>query len=301
MYQYIFDETTTNKANESTKKSKDIFEQFYEVDNKYNTITNQTGDLNLEKINYTKPTNEEIEKNAKNSLESYKNSSISNINSNFDEKKQNIDQSIQELKNKNNAETQSIALAFETAKDETKDDAIRRGLARSSIVVNKLAGLNQQMLETLNQKTKEIGEKIDSFNAQKAALEEQKQSALNSFDIEYAVKLQDKINSISDDIAKKEKEITEYNNKIEKEMAQWKKEQEDSAYKKTTEIAELMGKYGLTVFDVLKQNEKYEIAKAHFNLMDKDEAITEFTNNPNYINQLGQSLYNKLLNEMQNR
>ena len=171
MYQYIFDETTTNKANESTKKSKDIFEQFYEVDNKYNTLTNKTGELVLEKIDYTKPTQEEIEKNAKNSLENYKNASISNINSNFDEKSSNIDESIEEAKKKAESEKQGIVSAYSSAKESAKDDAIKRGLARSSIIVNTLSGYDTAMINTLNEKAKELSQKIDSFNAQKSALE----------------------------------------------------------------------------------------------------------------------------------
>ena len=75
MYQYTFDEDTTNKIKEQTGKSKSILEQFSEVDNKYSSLNNLgKSELNLEKLNYSKPSEEQIKSKAENSLSNYKNS-----------------------------------------------------------------------------------------------------------------------------------------------------------------------------------------------------------------------------------
>lgn len=298
MYQYIFDQDTTSKVKDSTSNSKTIFEKFGEVDNKYNNLTSRGQDLTLEKMKYTKPSEQDVETDAKNSLESYKNSSINSINQNFEEKNKNIDESIEEAKQSSQKEKNDIVLAYNSAKSEAKDDAIKRGLARSSIIVNTLASYDKEMLNSLNAEANNLNQALTKYQNEKNLLEEQKQSALSAFDIEYAVKLQDKINQINDSIYEKEKEVIEYNNKIAETEAKWKQNQEDAVYDKTVEIADLMAKHGISVFDVLKQNEKYELAKTHLSSMNKEDALLEFTNNSNYISHLGKSLYNKLLNEL---
>ena len=301
MYQYTFDNNTTNSVADSTKKSKTIFEEFGEVDNKYNSLTNSSQNLNLEKMEYVRPTSKDVQEKAENSLEAYKNTSINYINQNFDEKNKNIDKSIEKAKQSGEKEKNEIVSAFSVAKQKAKDDAVKRGLARSSIIVNTLANYDQNMLGSLNSQMQELNQTISNFENEKSLLEEQKQSALSSFNIEYAVKLQDKINEINNNILEKEQEVIEYNNKIEETKAKWEKSQADSIYDKTMDIAKLMAEHGISVFEVLKQNEKYELAKKHLSQMDKDVAIAELTNNSNYKSHIGQVLYNKLLQELQSK
>ena len=73
MYQYIFDETTTKDIKNNTANSKNILEQFADVDNKYTFGNPVDIGLNLQKDNYVAPSQEEVKNKAKNSLESYKN------------------------------------------------------------------------------------------------------------------------------------------------------------------------------------------------------------------------------------
>ena len=94
MYQYIFDETTTKDIKNNTANSKNILEQFADVDNKYTFGNPVDIGLNLQKDNYVAPSQEEVKNKAKNSLESYKNEKIGQINDNFDEKSQKIDANI---------------------------------------------------------------------------------------------------------------------------------------------------------------------------------------------------------------
>lgn len=83
MYQYIFDEKSTEKINDSTKKAKSILEQFEEVDDKYTFGDKMDIGLNLTRKEYIAPTKAEVEEKAKNSLEAYKNQNINSINDTF--------------------------------------------------------------------------------------------------------------------------------------------------------------------------------------------------------------------------
>lgn len=301
MYQYTFDEDTTKEIEEKNKKSKTIMQQFEDVDNKYNTLTSSDGNLNLERLEYSKPSDDEIKNKAESSLFDYKNSKISSINDNFETKTENIDQSIEKIKKSEEKDKEEIYQTYQGLKQDAKDDAVKRGLARSSIIVNTLSNYDNGMVNTLLEKSNEVSAKIANYENERNLLEEQKKNALSSFDIEYAVKLQEKIDEINSDILAREEEVTKYNNEISELEAKWKKEQEDDNFDKTTELAKLMGEYGTAVFDVLKQNEKYAIAREHLNSMTKDEALIEFKNNSAYYTNLGKYNYNKLLDELNAR
>ena len=301
MYQYTFDEDTTKEIEEKNKKSKTIMQQFEDVDNKYNTLTSSDSNLDLERLEYSKPSDSDIKNKAESSLMDYKNSKISSINDNFDAKTENIDQSIEKIKKSEEKDKEEIYQTYQGLKQDAKDDAVKRGLARSSIIVNTLSNYDNGMVNKLLEKSNEISAKISSYENERNLLEEQKQNALSSFDIEYAVKLQEKIDEINSDILAREEEVTKYNNEISELEAKWKKEQEDDNFDKTTELAKLMGEYGTAVFDVLKQNEKYAIARQYLNSMAKDEALIEFKNNSAYYTNLGKYNYNKLLDELNAR
>lgn len=295
MYQYIFDEDTTNKIQKNTSNSKNIFDRFTEIDNKYANIgANNNTSLNLQKKSYEKPSQEQVELDATNSLTDYKNSSINSINETFDDKDEKLNENIEKAKESSQNTEKTIKTNYENAKQNAKDDAVARGLARSSIIVNTLNNLDNNMLNALNENLTSLNNAISNYEIQKQNLELEKQNALNSFNIEYAVKLQDKINEINTSILKKEEEVLEYNNKIEQQQAEWDKKTAQDNLDYNKDLLELYSKYGENVFDIVKQMEKYKVAESFFNNMSKEDALLELENNSNYINQLGRSLYNKL-------
>lgn len=301
MYQYIFDEDTTKKIKDKTEKSNNIFEQFSEVDNKYSTLTNANNSLELEQMEFTKPTVDEVKTKAENSLQDYKMSNINSINETFDTKVNQINKDVEQVKQNSKRETDELKNSYNMAKENASNDAIKRGLARSSIIVNTLANYDNSLINKLEAQANELTGKLQEFESEKNLLEQQKQNALNSFDISYAVKLQEKINGINENIKAEEDAVIKYNNEIAELKAKWEKEQENNNFDKTTELAKLVGEYGSTVFDVLKQNEKYALAQDHFKNLSKEDALSELQNNSAYVTNLGKINYNKLLEELKAR
>ena len=149
------------------------------------------------------------------------------------------------------------------------------------------------MLDNFVKINEELTKNINSLNSQKSLLEEQKQNALNSFDIAYAIKLSEKIDSINSSLDKKEQEIQKYNNEIAEKEAEYKRKKQQEAI----DYAEFISEYGIGSIEIMKSGEKYEIAKQYFADMDKDQALKELTTNPIYKSQLG-TYYNKLLTSL---
>ena len=73
MYKYSFSSEDTDKITEKTKNYSDLLSNFKKVDEKYNFSGDE---LNLERKTFKGKTDEEIEKQAKDSLQEYKETGI---------------------------------------------------------------------------------------------------------------------------------------------------------------------------------------------------------------------------------
>lgn len=301
MYQYIFDEKSTEKINDSTKKAKSILEQFEEVDDKYTFGDKMDIGLNLTRKEYIAPTKAEVEEKAKNSLEAYKNQNINSINDTFSKKNEQIDESIQKVKDNTISAKAELKDVYSQVKENASNDAIKRGLARSSIIVNKLANYDNKMLNELSVLSSKTNDELAKLDTQKSTLELEKARALNDFNIEYAVKLQNEIDSINSEIAKAEESALKYNNEIAELEAKWAKEQNQENYDRQADLLDLVSKYGSYAINVAKENEKYSIARKHFASMDKQSALNELKNNSEYLKNIGTANYKKLLEEIEGR
>lgn len=301
MYQYTFDKETADKIINSTSNSGNLFKKFDEIDQKYNTISNSSAELKLEKMPIKSYTEDEIKTKAENNLFDYKTAGQNSINSGYDSKIKAVEDNVETVKKNAKESKAKVENSYAMVKENAENDAIKRGLARSSIIVNKLADYDQNMLSELEQQRTSTLEKIDSLKEQKSLLEQQKQNALGAFDITYAVKLQNEIESINDDIYKQNQTAQKYNNDIAEIMAKWERDAEDDFYKKSTELAKLADEYGSNLFDVLKQNEKYQLASEYFATLSKEDALAELQNNSSYKQNLGNSKYDKLLKEISSR
>lgn len=301
MYQYIIDDNTTKKVKDTTLKTKSVLDKFNDVDKKYTVGNKIDSKLSLQKIDYKAPSQDEVLSKAQNSLNDYKSNSIDSINNKYNLQNSQIDKSINNLKLNEKVQKANIENAYSQVKEKASNDAIKRGLARSSIIVNKLSDYDNKMINDLEVLSNETSNKINSLNTQKNTLELEKSNALKSFDIEYAIKLQDKINSINEDIAKNEESAIKYNNQITELETKWNKEVEKENNDREMDMADFIAKNSIFTVNNIKRNEKYGIAKEYFNQLDKQTAIAELESNSAYKENLGDTLYDQLLRELKAR
>ena len=287
MYSYTFSKDDTDKVTQKTQDYSNMLDDFKKVDDKYNLTTDN---ITFEKQTFTRPSDEEIKTSAQNSLENYKQTSLQNIEDDYNQKRSDISNQIDELKNSAQSQKQETKELYSSLKNDASNDALKRGLARSSIVINVLDVFDQNMIDEINKINEEIGTKVESLNNQKSLLNEQRQSALNAFDIAYAVELSTKIDEINAELAEEEQKVIEYNNKIAEKEAEY----EAQRNKDTLDRAEFIEKYGEDAILSLKQNEKYEIALNYLNTLSKEEALNELDSNSTFSYELGPTYFNRL-------
>ncbi len=311
MYTYTFSDEDTDEISAKTEKNSELEKKFSDVDSKYDLSTINKSDydtsLNLERQEYTALTDDEIKKQAEDSLYDYQQTNKNSIESDYAEQSEAIDNDLKELEENTTESKNSLKSTYDEVKTSAENDAIKRGLARSSIIVNKLAKYDESMLSQFSDIEKDYLETTNNLTSQKNLLEVQKQNALDSFDITYAVKLSDKITSITEQLQEKEQEVIEYNNKMEQlekeyEADMLKQYADDLSQVKQDNLdyLEFVNKYGESGINTLKSKEKYQVAYDYLMSLSKNDALSELENNSLFKQQL-LSNYSTLLSAMQSR
>ncbi len=288
------------------KKYSDLYNKLDQVNNKFSTNVNNENlpdSITLDRIDFKKPSNEEIKLNSENLLADYKNSGIKNIEDNYklkyDELNSNKSEAINQTENTKN----NLKQYYENAKTNAEYEASKRGLNRSSIIVNQLDAFSNAEINDYKELDQKLGDQINAINFEINALSSQKQNALNSFNISYAVKLQEKIDELNTKLSKTEQEVIKYNNDIalkeaeyNKEISELKQKFENDSFDSSLDLAELYGKYGSGVIEKVKQDQLLLVAKQYLLSLPSSEQ-QELLNDQEFKNKLG-SFYNKLISEL---
>jgi len=304
--------TSANATEKAPTTIDDLIDSFNTIDSSYGSMTKITNEnsnniaeeLNLEKMSYTEPTEEEITTQAQNSLTDYKQNTIKNIEDETEAENTKLINNKSSLINSADEQKQNIATTYANAKDSTEKDALKRGLARSSIVINKLAAFTTDEVNQYQKISDELNGSLKDIESSIANLETKKQNSLNNFNITYAIKLSEKIDNLKAVQEEKEAEVIKYNNQIAEKEAEYaqklseaEKDNYQAEWERQLKLAEYQSKYGKLPSADLVAIEKYNLALTYFNNLPKTEALAELESNPLLKQQLGEhyfELYNKI-------
>lgn len=112
-----------------------------------------------------------------------------------------------------------ISDSYEAAKNNASDEAIKRGIARSSIISEQLKDFDEAKIKDVENAYATAREKIAEADEKIGSLTEELSKAVASYDMEEAVKINERINSLKEERTKKQNEVTEYNNALKEKRA----------------------------------------------------------------------------------
>ncbi len=309
VYKYRIDDETSNKvmslASSNSKKNKidDLIKDLTD----YDKVFDQESNIDMEEVKYermqdVKIDDEAVAKEAENELYDYRKQSIDDINESTEAKIKQLENDKEVVKANYNESMDNTKSYYKEAKEDASQDSLRRGLSRSSIVINMLDAFDKAELARYNELNDNLTASINDIDTSISSLKTQQSEALRDFDIEYAVKLQDKINEKTKELEEKQQEVLKYNNQIaEKEneynekYAEMLKELKESNWDKEKDLMDYAGKYGVNMITKYKETQKYNIATEYLDAMTKEDALYQLNNNAELIELLGESNVAKLL------
>lgn len=181
-----------------------------------------------------------------------------------------------------------INAAYDKSSKNLSNDALKRGLARSSIVINQLSGLEENRAKDLVEEMNTINTKMSNISEEIAELEKSRDSALEDLDISYAKSLEKSISEKRKELDKEKEEVFAFNNKVDQLEADYQIELEKQRKAKRKENMEYRAKYGYTLDELKMQNEMYNYMMNYLGNMSKKDALAEL---------LGKSEYERLLGD----
>ena len=302
MYEYKFSdgEGMKTSAEELKDKIKNIDDK-YKLDLTFDSTKDDIS-LNLERQKYSRPSDEEIRKQAEDSLKSYEDKEQKGIENEYAAGNRKLDEESQKLGGDFESQSKKIEQTYENAKESNKNTFIRRGLSRSSIMQENLKNLDESKNAAQDTLAKELKQNLEKITIERDLLETQKQSALESFNIAYAVKLSEKINKLTESAKQAVDAVSKYNNQLEekeKKLALSQQEhnikQDNQKVKDNKFVLDYINEYGRVGLDWLIAKEKLTAAKDSIKGLSKEQALAQIERD-GYRDILGDSVYKSLIN-----
>lgn len=175
--------------------------------------------VELETVEYTPPSDEYLAQSAESSLKDYRDGSIDRIKENSRKETEEL-QALRgtyegNMQNRND----ELAGSYDAAVRAVENDAIKRGLARSSVAAVNRGEVESEYLKRRADITDAYYASITDLDKRISEADGKLRAALDDFNLTYATKLDQTIKELKAERDKKIQEVTKYNNEVRAKQA----------------------------------------------------------------------------------
>ena len=256
-----------------------------------------------EKMTYDAPTDEEISTQAITALSEYLSKGLSAIESENNAKRDEYGKNKQALASALDGGSVSLDSTYDDAVKRASNDALKRGLARSSIAVNTVGALEGERAKSKADLVQKYNASVSDIDAKINALESERVKAINDFNIAYTVKVSEQIEKLKAERDEKQAEVIKYNNEIAKTQNKERIDRakaESELYSEALAHKEAENKLTDNPSNAQKENEYqqiYTLLREQLSQLDATTARNEVVNNPLFRNYLSTAYYYRLYDE----
>ena len=278
----------------------DLLKKVYEITDKYSNITDRDyysellpelkTSLGLTKLDDIEIDEDKLREEITNALTKTKENNAKKLKTDTEIKINDILNELESKRANATATASEIEDIYNTAKEDTSTEALKRGLQRSSIVLLQLNGLDKAKAESLSDLAKTLSAELQAGEEKISQLNRELDQGLEALDLELATEIQTELDNEIEKLNEKRKEIITFNNNVEKLEAEYNLKASASTedYLKLEES--LAEKYkGVAYKD--KMTEITEACKEYFGSLDRDTALKELSKNDDLIKALGERFY----------
>lgn len=273
---------------EDTKRKLDEYQRYY---NQQMGLDGNSSDSlpelpSYDRLEYDEPSDEEIRKSAEAELADYAKSGERSIRDRYAEKESDLSAKREDDRTRFEDDSDKLKKAYDEAAETLGNDVLKRGLARSSIAVNKQAEVGKAYAEGMRDLISERNDRLQEIDAELSSLDEQLKNALDDFRISYAAKLTERMNELKSEREKNKADALKYNNSLAKEEYEQRLAREkstSSSAKKMTEAEKSVAARNV-----------YEKAEELLNSLPFEDAKELFLGDPIFRDTLSDYYYYKL-------
>lgn len=265
-----------------------LWETLSGIDDKYSTVYkeptyNQPQSLNLEKLEYEGMTEDEILLAAQNALLEKQLNALAKIESSSQNGMASIQSKIDSLLKDAQGKEKSIAEAAAEAKKKAGNNAVNRGLARSSILTEHLHELDKNKSGLLSEVNSAKDSALGEYRSQILQLQADKSAALSNYELVAAADLQAKIDNLMSQVQNEIDSVTKYNNTVDEKEAKYQvtleaemRKAQEAEQKRVNDQIKLRSEYGAEAVERQILEEKLSVASQYFLSLDPATAYSAF-------------------------
>ena len=253
----------------------------------------------LKEIEYTAPDDNALRESAESELAGYRADTEKSLRLKSEAEAAELEAKRTAYDNGKRATDAELEQKYIAAARAIDNDAIRRGLARSSVASVERGALEREYLSKSADAAREYSAAISGLESDIAAVNRKLQDALNDFNLTYAAKLNQKLSELKQQRDQKIMDVIEYNNEVKKDQAKLDNDRlktESSLYTSALEQEKMENS-----LDGLPAERREELYKAVFKKMDEflgsldpQQALIEIRNHSIYQKHLSNYYYARL-------
>lgn len=315
------EEERQRKINDALNAENSVVDKLKELEKQYNDSLpkEETPDLDalfpkdsgLKEIEYTPRSDEDIVSAAMKENAYDKGVKKSQIEDRYAKA---IDALVDDKKSAKQNLTESYAnleKLYSQLRENSLNDSIKRGMARSSVASDKLSALDSAHVGAAGDIERGYTESVAKIDGDISALEKELGSALDQLDVKSASELEDRIQKLKDERDAKVKEYEKYNNDVrvkndkyalerENKIADYlaQKEKEKAEKDKAQQAYEKENGYSGEKLD--NYSKRYQLAYDFYSSLSPDVAVDALKASPNMKYYLG-VYYDKLMSSLKTR
>lgn len=251
-----------------------------------------------ERKQYDALSDDEIRSSASTELSDYLNSGKKAIENEYSSKSEELAANKESVKTTAEEAKSGINSAYDTAAENVDNDMLKRGLARSSIAVNKNAEVENGRASALTDTEAQVAAATAKIDEEINGLTTKLQTALDDFDIAYAAKLQTRITEMRNERDKTVAEVIEYNNSLSEKEAKQEREKaeiESRLYSEMLDQRKAVSDADMTKEERLEYNKtNYDLVNMYFSSLSKQAAKNVLVSVPELRDYVGDYYLSRL-------
>lgn len=258
--------------------------------------------VQLDEISYTPPSDEYLAKRAQADLEDYRRTETAAIRENSASNAAQLSAKRDALETDRDSDISALDASYRKAVRAADSDAVKRGLARSSVAAVNRGELEKEYLAKNADIAVSYGKRISQLDEDIASVDGKLRSALNDFNLTYATKLNQKLSELKSERDDKIERITKFNNSVREKQAELDRARARSESSLFTEAINQQKSAGST--DGLTDARRDEIYRSVYDQMDRylaslDPMVAkqEITNHTMYKQHLSDYYYDRLFDK----
>lgn len=237
-------------------------------------------EINKDKIK-EEVTQEETKKteNKKQSEEDKVNEMVANILAEMENKKES-----------SSATKAEINKIYDDYKLSSENEALKRGLSRSSTILLTLDGIEKQRAEELSNLATTLEKDITTLETKITGLKNELVEALNTLDLELSQNINAELKNRIEELEEKQKEAIEFNNNVAKLESEYARKKKDYVMDAIELEEELKNRYYGSA-EESKREDLINYAMKYFSAQTKQDALKELTSSSELAKILGSYYY----------